>query len=99
MVRRVAIVSPGRSPCAAWLPLRSGTSRKPAWLDRSKWVCQRSCFGLVIPRLGGRGMLTLFALLEPIALAIHRQDVDVMREPVEQGAGEPFGADDIIMPP
>jgi hypothetical protein len=51
-------------------------------------------YSLVIRRLGGRGTLTLLALLEPIALAIHLQDMDVVREPVEQGAGEPFGGKD-----
>jgi hypothetical protein len=30
---------------------------------------------------------------EPIAFAVHLQDVDMMGEPVEQGAGEPFGAE------
>jgi hypothetical protein len=59
-----------------------------------KGVCQRSCFGLVIRRLGGRGVLTLLALLEPIALAIHRQDVDVVGQTVEQRAGEPLGGKD-----
>jgi hypothetical protein len=50
---------------------------------------------LVIRRFGGRDMLTLLALLEPIALAIHLQDMDVVREPVEQGTGEPFGGKDM----
>jgi hypothetical protein len=49
---------------------------------------------LVIRRLGGRGVLTLLALLEPIALAIHRQDVDVVGQTVEQRAGEPLGGKD-----
>jgi hypothetical protein len=40
------------------------------------------------------GTLTLLALLEPIALAVHLQDVDVVREPVEQRAGEPLGGKD-----
>src|SRR3954469_9979393 len=35
MVRRMATVSPGRSPCAAWLPLQNVTSRNPAWLGRT----------------------------------------------------------------
>ena len=34
----------------------------------------------------GRSLLCL----EPIAFAVHLQDVDMMGEPVEQGAGEPF---------
>jgi hypothetical protein len=32
-------------------------------------------------------MLTLLALVEPVALAIHLQDVDVVREPVQQTTG------------
>jgi len=48
-----------------------------------------------MPRLGlgGRGTLTLLALLEPIAVAVHLQDVDVVRELVEQRAGEPLGGE------
>src|SRR3954462_10413037 len=50
-------------------------------------------YGLGLRRLGGRGTLTLLALLEPIAVAVHLQDVDVVREPVEQRAGEPLGGE------
>jgi hypothetical protein len=41
-------------------------------------------------------MLALPSLvrLELIALAVHLEDVNVMREPVEERAGEPFGAED-----
>ena len=49
---------------------------------------------MVIRRLDGRGTLTLLALLEPIALAIHLQDVDVVGQTVEQAAGEPLGGKD-----
>ena len=38
--------------------------------------------------------LPSLARLEPIALAVHLEDVDVVREPVEERAGEPFGAED-----
>ena len=38
-----------------------------------------------------RSPLCLLAGGEPIAFAVHLQDVDMMGEPVEQGAGEPFG--------
>ena len=68
-------------------------------LGRPKWARQRSCLGLVIRRLGGRGTLPLLAVFEPIALAIHLQDVDVVREPVEQGAGEPLGPEPCRLPP
>jgi hypothetical protein len=40
-----------------------------------------------------RSPLCLLAGGEPIAFAVHLQDVDMMGEPVEQGAGEPFGAE------
>src|SRR3974377_1417119 len=41
-----------------------------------------------------RGGLALSApLLESVAVALHLQDVDMMGEPVEQGAGEAFGAE------
>jgi hypothetical protein len=35
------------------------------------------------------------ALLEAVATAVHLQDVDVVGEPVQQGAGEPLGAEDL----
>jgi hypothetical protein len=44
--------------------------------------------------LGGWGSFAT-ALFETIAVAIHLEDVHVMGEPVEQGAGEPFGAEDL----
>mgnify|MGYP001078667888 CR=1 FL=1 len=33
------------------------------------------------------------ALIEPEALAVHLQDVDVVRQPVEQRARQPLGAE------
>ena len=36
------------------------------------------------------------ALLETEAVAVHLQDVDVVGEPVEQSAGEAFGAEDLV---
>ena len=35
------------------------------------------------------------AVLQPVALAIHLQDVDVVGEPVQQRAGEPFRAEHV----
>jgi hypothetical protein len=35
------------------------------------------------------------ALLEAIAVAVHLQDMNVMGKPVEQGAGQPLGAEDL----
>ena len=47
--------------------------------------------GLGVDRLVrslGRGVLA--AALEPVALAVHLQDMDVVGEPVQQCSGEPF---------
>ena len=35
--------------------------------------------------------LALLALFEPIAVAVHFQDVDVVGQPIEQRAGQPLG--------
>ena len=35
------------------------------------------------------------ALFEAVAVAVHLQDVDMMGEPVEQSAGQAFGAEDL----
>ena len=35
------------------------------------------------------------AALEPVALAVHLQDVDVVGEPVQQRSGEAFRAEDL----
>ena len=58
---------------------------------RPKWACQRSCLGWVTRRLGGRGTLTLLALLEPIAVAVHLEDVDVVGQTV--GSMQTCGGD------
>jgi hypothetical protein len=34
-------------------------------------------------------------LLEPVTVAVHLQDVDVMGDAVEQSAGEPFRTEDL----
>ncbi len=39
----------------------------------------------------GGGLSILAALIEPIALAVHLEDVDVVREAVEERPGEAFG--------
>jgi hypothetical protein len=36
------------------------------------------------------GFAPLLALPEPITLAVHLQDVNVVREPIKQSAGEPL---------
>jgi len=39
------------------------------------------------------------ALAKAIAVAVHLEDADVMRQPVEQRAGQALGADAFMMPP
>ena len=39
--------------------------------------------------------MALFALRQAVTLAVHLEDVDVGGEAVEQGAGQPFAAQDL----
>ena len=43
--------------------------------------------------------LASLALFEPIAVAVHFEDVDVVGQSVEQRTGQPLRADDLMMPP
>ena len=45
-----------------------------------------------------RRALALLTLLEAIAVAVHFENVDMVGQPVEQRAGEPLGAEDVMMP-
>ena len=51
-----------------------------------------SSVGWVVGSVRRRG-LTPAALVEPVALAIHLEDVDVVGEAVEESAGKPLGAE------
>ena len=51
-----------------------------------------SSVGWVVGSVGSLG-LTPAALVEPIAVAVHLEDVDVMGETVEERAGQAFGAE------
>src|SRR3954447_9785386 len=42
---------------------------------------------------GGQAGTAAPAGLQAVALAVHLEDVDVVREPVEEGSGEPLGAE------
>ena len=54
----------------------------PNWLS-----CSIDVSLLSRPRSGLRPALSLLALLEAVAVAVHFEDVDVVRQPVEQRAG------------
>ena len=56
-----------------------------------------SSVGWVVGSVCSRS-LTPAALIEPIALAIHLEDMDVVGEAVEEGPGEPFRAEDFGLP-
>ena len=63
-----------------------GKSALPGFLFRYQawWlvVAQLRCLWLALASL---------ALFEPIAVAVHFQDVDVVGQPIEQSAGQPLG--------
>jgi hypothetical protein len=40
----------------------------------------------------------LLALFEAIAVAVHFEDVKVVGQAIEQRAGQPLGAEDLMMP-
>src|SRR5437868_14167565 len=42
---------------------------------------------------GGQAGMATSAGLQAVALAVHLEDVDVVGEPVEEGSGEPLGAE------
>ena len=61
---------------------------------------EQSSLGLVVAQLSCLWLaLASLALFEPIAVAVHFEDVDVVGQPVEQRTGQPLGADDLMMPP
>ncbi len=65
----------------------SGSNFARAWIDAFSFggVCIERSLGSAAPT---------FRLLEPVAIAIHLKNVDVVGEPVEQRTGEPLGAED-----
>ena len=68
-------------------------SRRKAALGRPSGV-RRSGLGC-LARLSvvGDAPRSTLALFEPVAVAVHLEDMDVMGEPVEQCAGEPLGGE------
>ena len=55
-------------------------------------ICDAFCSGLALLRLGG-GAPTAGELAEAIALAVHREDLNVMGEPDEERARETLRAE------
>src|SRR5712671_4777935 len=59
-----------------------------------------SSLGLVVAQLSCLWLaLASPALFEPITVAVHFEDVDVVGQSVEQRTGQPLGADDFMTPP
>jgi hypothetical protein len=56
----------------------------------------RHCVGR---RIGLRAPGAALAVGEPIALAIHFENMDMMGQAIEQGDGQPLGAEAFMMPP
>ena len=65
-----------------WGPFGSERGQCRCELSVVRFVWWRRCGGLP-------------AALEPVALAVHLQDVDVMGEPVQQRPGQPLRAEDL----
>ncbi len=74
--------APRRAPQVADAAARVGGSGGPTWASRRLVVGSVWCW-----------IFTRAALIEPITFAVHLKDVDVVGEPVEQRAGEAFGAE------
>jgi hypothetical protein len=53
---------------------------------------------LVLGQVGVVAARAPLALIEPITVAVHFQDMDVMSEAVEQRAGQTLGLDAFMMP-
>src|SRR3954470_1458222 len=73
--------------------------RSPGWLSRGVASCVRgggSSRGLFGCRVLSSGLPSVSSLAgrQPEAFAVHFQDVDMVREPIEQRAGEPFRTED-----
>ena len=68
-----------------WRLKRSERRHSPRGVWPMGWDCDL--------RGGGLRFLLAFALFEPVAVAVHLQDVDVVSEPVQQRAGQPFRAE------
>src|SRR6202049_4784774 len=64
------------------LPRKIGATRLLFVSSLSLGVAQLSCLWLALASL---------ALFEPIAVAVHFEDVDVVGQPVEQRTGQPLG--------
>ena len=84
------------SGCAGGLELSLGAPGGRAQTERKP---VRTAGGVAGGRFSGRGggggAPGFLAVGETIALAVQLQDVDVMGQPVEQGAGQPFRAEDL----
>jgi len=59
------------------------------WSIAEEAFLPRGAFGV------DRSGLLSAALFEAVAVGVHLQDVDVVGDAVEQGAGEPLGAEDL----
>ena len=75
----VAMEKGANRPPSPWLWLVTCSGRADLARVRIEGLCRRSIGGLA-----GFGLAARDGVLEPIALAIHLQDMDVVREAVEQ---------------
>ena len=90
---RDCVQLPPARGCYHLAPRRTFTSN-PVPMSGTPSCISASSLGSVVRRIGGSGAaLRVLALLEPIAVAVHFEDMDVMGESVEQGAGKALGGE------
>jgi hypothetical protein len=65
------------------------SGEKGLWSVAEETLLPRSRTGRGVSAVGGGWIPFAAALLEPVTVAVHLQDVDVMGDAVEQSAGEP----------
>jgi hypothetical protein len=68
------------------------SGEKGLWRVAEEALLPRSTFGGEVSAVCG-WIPFAAALLEPVTISVHLEDVDVMDNAVEQSASEPFGAE------
>jgi len=85
----VAMEKGANRPPSPWLWLVTCSGRADLARVRIEGLCRRSIGGLA-----GFGLAARDGVLEPIALAIHLQDMDMMGEAIEKSPCQTFVAKD-----
>ena len=88
-----AIIERYRRPSAERYTSERASGWKGLWSVAEEGPSTPRCVWGQGSAFGGWGLFAA-TLLEAVAVAVHLQDVDVVGKPIEQGAGQPFRAED-----